>query len=78
MEDYTKCVLIGGESPRHSLKHFLTSSMLAVHYTYSNTCYVLLLLLTVSMYTMLSTIEHTIPCCYCGLHPSRVSYSPLR
>ena len=34
------------------------------------TCYILLLVLTVPMYVMLSEIsEHNILCCYCSLHP---------
>ena len=39
-----------------------------VHYTHINTCYVLLLLLTAPMYTMLSTTHisiHAMYCCYC-------------
>ena len=39
-----------------------------VHYTLINTCYVLLLLLTAPMYTMLSTTytsTHAMYCCYC-------------
>ena len=39
VEDYTKCELIGRGSPRH-LNTFLTSLLLAVHYTHINTCYV--------------------------------------
>ena len=54
MEDYIKCELIGGWS-RH-LNTFSNLFIVAVHSTYINTCYVLLLLLwTVSRYTMLST-----------------------
>ena len=54
MEDYIMWELMGGGSP----KHFNTFSnfFLIVHFTYIIHCYVLLLLLTVPMYTMLSTI----------------------
>ena len=53
MEDYIKCERIGGGSPRH-LGTFSNLFFVAVHYTHINTCYVLLLLLTEPMYTMLS------------------------
>ena len=53
MEDYIKCELIGGGSPRH-FNTFLTC-LLLLYTTHINTCYVLLLLLTVHMYTMLSS-----------------------
>ena len=43
------CELIGGGSLRN-----LHSVYFAVHYTHINTCYVMLLLLTVHIYTMLS------------------------
>ena len=73
--------------PLHTHQHMLCIAAIVdcthvhhfVHYTHINTCYVLLLLLTAPMYTMLSKIsEHTIPCCYCWPHPYRVSYSFLR
>ena len=54
VEDYIKCELSGGGSPRH-LNSFSNLSIVAVHYTHINTCYVLLLWVTVPMYTMLST-----------------------
>ena len=83
MEDYIKCELIGGGSPRH-LNTFLTCLLLlyTTHistramcccytYTHINTCYVLLLYTT-----RIST--HAMYCCYCGLHPYyKVSYSFL-
>ena len=80
MEDYIKCELVGGGSPRH-LNTFSNLFIVAVHYTHIqymlyiaaivdcthvhhvvhythiNTCHVLLLLLTVPMYTMLSTTK---------------------
>ena len=43
-----------------------------VHYTNISTCHILLLLLTVPMYTMLSTTQisaHAISYCYCWLYP---------
>ena len=43
-EDYIKCELIGGGSPRH----FSISSIIAAHYTYIKTCSVWLLLQAVS------------------------------
>ena len=62
------CELIAGGSPRQ-LTLFPTCYCW-LYTTHINTCYVLLLLLTAPMYTMLSKIsEHTISCCYCGLHP---------
>ena len=67
MEDYTKCELIGGGFPRH-LNTFSNLFVVAVHYTHINTCYVLFLLLTAPMYTMLSTTHistHAMYCCYC-------------
>ena len=45
-----------------------------VHYTNISTCHILLLLLTVPMYTMLSTTQisaHAISYCYCWLYPCR-------
>ena len=46
--------------------------------THMNIRYVLWPSLTVPMYIMLSkTAEHTTPCCYCTLHPYKVSYSFL-
>ena len=48
MEDYIKCELIGGGSRRH-LNTFSSLFIVAVHYTHSNTCYALLLLLTSPM-----------------------------
>ena len=58
MADYIKCVLFGGGSPRN-LKTFSNLFNVAVHYTYINTRYVLLLL-TVPMCTntMLSTTKY--------------------
>ena len=50
MEDYIKYELFGGESPRH-----LSFLLLALHYTHINTCYILLLLLTVPMYAQLAS-----------------------
>ena len=49
------CKLSEGGSPRL----FNTSNLfiVAVHYTHINTCYVLLLLLTAPMHTMLSTTK---------------------
>ena len=49
MEDYIKSDLMGRGCPRH-----LNTSVFiaAVHYTHINTCYVLLLLLTVTLYTI--------------------------
>ena len=41
-EDYIKCELIGGGSPRH-LNTISNLYIVAVHFTYNNTCYVLLL-----------------------------------
>ena len=40
MEDYIKCELIGGGSPRH-LNTFSNSYIVAVHYTHINKCCVL-------------------------------------
>ena len=37
VEDYIKCELIGGGSPRH-LNTFSNLFIVAVHYTHSNTC----------------------------------------
>ena len=55
MADYIKCELIGGGSPRH-LKHFFQLFyIVAVYYILINTRYVLLLLLSGSMDSMLST-----------------------
>ena len=46
------------------IRAFSAFLLLAVHYTHINTCHVLLLLLTVSVYAMLSRIsEHYISCC---------------
>ena len=45
MEDYIKCELIGGVSPRH-LNTFSNLCIVSVHYAQTN---------TVPMYTMLST-----------------------
>ena len=56
MDDCIKCEVIGVR-PRRHLTHFLTCLLLAEHYTHINTCDVLLLLLTVSMYTMQSTTK---------------------
>ena len=50
MEDYLKCELMGGGSPRH-LNTFSNMFIIDVHYTHGNTCYVVLLLLTVHVYT---------------------------
>ena len=61
---------MGGGSPRQLntlllLLLLLLFILMAVHYTHISKHYVLLLLLTVPMYTMLSKIpEHTIPCCF--------------
>ena len=58
MEDYIKCELIDGGSPRY-LDTISNLLIVAIHHTHINTCYVLLLLLTVSMCTTLSKIwEH--------------------
>ena len=45
MEDYIKCELICGGSPRH-INTLSNLYIVAVHYTHINTHYVLLLLLT--------------------------------
>ena len=45
VEDYIKYELISRGSPRH-LNKFSNLFIVAVHYTHTNTCYVLLLLLT--------------------------------
>ena len=61
------CACAAGGS---SEKHFLT--FFVVHYTNISTCHILLLLLTVPMYTMLSTTQisaHAISYCYCWLYP---------
>ena len=57
MEDYIKCEL-SGRSPSH-LNTFPVLFIVAVLYTNINTCYVLLLLLSVPMYTMLSTTKQS-------------------
>ena len=44
MKDCIKCELIGGVFPRH-LDTFSDLFIVVVHYTFTNTCYVLLLLL---------------------------------
>ena len=44
VEDYIKCKLIGGGSPRH-LNSIANLFIVAEHYTHINTCYALLLLL---------------------------------
>ena len=46
--EYIKCELIGGGSLRH-LSTFSSLPIVAVHYIHINTCYVLLLLLTLPM-----------------------------
>ena len=56
MKDYIKCELIGGWSPRHL--NTVSTCLVGVHNTHINMCYVLLLLLTVPMYTMTSTTEN--------------------
>ena len=53
MEDYIKCELIGGGSPR-DIETFSNMFIVAVRYTHANTCYAMLLLLTVPIDTMLS------------------------
>ena len=48
MENYIKCELVGGGSPRY-MNTFSNFFIVAVPYTYINTCFVLLLLLTAPM-----------------------------
>ena len=64
MEDY-KCELVGGGSPRY-LNTFLNLFIVAVHYTQSNTCYVLLLLLLYTTHMAIYAM-HCFYCC-CALH----------
>ena len=50
-----KCERIGEGTPRH-LNTFSNFLFLAVYYTHISKCYVMLLFLTVPMYTILSKI----------------------
>ena len=59
MEDYIKCELIGGGSPRH-LNTFSNLLIVAVHYTNQHMLCIGVILYTYSvhMYTMLSTSKY--------------------
>ena len=57
--------LIGGGSPRH-LNIFSSLYIVDIHYTHSNTCYVLLLLLLYT--THIATHAMYCCCCCCTLH----------